>query len=67
MAEKIVDNGKCPCCGSGLIEGGFVEICGMEAVQGMSCTGCGASWEEAYVFQCRRNVDGATTTKRKEG
>lgn len=51
------DNSKCPSCGSGLIEGGFVEICGLEAVQEMACTECGASWEEVYAFSRRRNIE----------
>lgn len=28
----------------------------MEAVQEMACSQCAATWEEAYVFFCRRNV-----------
>jgi hypothetical protein len=51
-----MDNSKCPECGSTHIEGGFVEICGMEAVQEMSFSQCAATWEEAYVFCGRRNV-----------
>lgn len=56
MAKKD-RNGRCPVCGSELIEGGFVEISGTEAVQAVSCTECGAAWEEAYAFSGRRNIE----------
>ena len=51
------DNSKCPACGSSMLEGGFVEIRGMEAVQSMGCTDCGASWEEVYAFSRRTTVE----------
>ncbi|VGO12401.1 hypothetical protein PDESU_00953 [Pontiella desulfatans] len=60
------DNSKCPVCGSPHIEGGIVEICGMEAVQEMICTECGASWEEVYTFTRRDNINEGTPDKRKE-
>ena len=55
------DNSKCPSCGSPHLEGGFVEISGMEAVQAVSCTECGADWEEVYLFQLRRKIEESET------
>jgi uncharacterized Zn finger protein len=51
------DNSKCPVCGSEHLEGGFVEICGMEAVQTVSCTACGACWDEIYTFIRWENIE----------
>jgi formate dehydrogenase maturation protein FdhE len=51
------DNSKCPSCGSPHLDGGFVEICGMEAVQAVSCTACDSSWEEVYTFSRRQNME----------
>ena len=55
------DNSACPACGSPHIEGGFVEICGMEAVQAVSCAACTASWEEVYTFSLRQSIEKETT------
>lgn len=50
------DNSKCPACGCEHIEGGFIEICGEEAVQSLNCTACNASWDEIYIFDRRDNI-----------
>ena len=55
-----VDNSTCPACGSPQLEGGFVEIQGMEAVQAVSCTECEAAWKEVYSFSRRDNINEGT-------
>jgi hypothetical protein len=49
-------NDKCPVCGGEQMEGGFVEIAGMEARQGVFCLDCHTEWEEVYSFSRRENI-----------
>jgi len=56
-AANTADKGKCPICGSEQIDGGFINIEGVEAVQEMTCTECGASWDEVYTFSRRYNIE----------
>ncbi len=38
----------CPFCGSGSIQGGFVEIDSGQATQPMHCPDCGHHWTDLY-------------------
>ena len=46
----------CPVCGSIQIEGGHVEIEGIEAYQEVSCLHCQATWREVYAALQRDNI-----------
>jgi hypothetical protein len=41
-------DGQCPRCGSGDINGGFIEVDGAGASQEVSCNDCNAKWIDLY-------------------
>jgi len=49
--------GKCIFCGSGDIEGGFIEIEGKKAYQKMWCLACENPWEDVYVLTSWRRTE----------
>ena len=40
----------CPVCRSGNVEGGFIEVCGSQAEQTISCNNCEARWIDVYIL-----------------
>ena len=51
--QKYLLNGgaKCPSCESMRLEGGNLEADGNEVYQGITCLGCGATWEDRYKLE----------------
>ena len=50
MLETKDSLNRCPRCGSGSLDGGFVEVDGRYAWQRVRCGECGLSWVDTYRF-----------------
>ena len=57
--EEYIETGgtSCPFCGSGEIEGGFVEVNGGSAHQKIRCLLCGEEWHDIYKLIDIERVD----------
>lgn len=48
---------KCPACGSGDLDGHFIEVDGRQAWQPVDCRACGASWVDTYMLTGYANLE----------
>jgi transposase-like protein len=47
----------CPVCGSGMVEGGCIDVNEGRAYQDIICTECGSSWTDVYKLDTYSNLE----------
>lgn len=55
--EPPIDNGHCPVCGSGDIEGEQIDVYVDGCYQPCKCIECGAHWNDTYRFDRRTEIE----------